>query len=78
MMPHPHAVCEFAAMDHQERQARARQDRLAAQVRSGANVRKGWSRALPRQLGAALVRVGERLQGVPREAPPVVGSSPAR
>ena len=63
MMPHPHTICEMAAMDHRERQAQANQDRLRAQDGRLRSPSLAIARAASRRLGGALVRVGVRLDG---------------
>ena len=78
MMPHPHTVCELAAMDHAERQAWAQQDRLGARAGRGRHAGTVGLRSMSRRLGVALVRVGERVQGVQRDAIPAVEAPAAR
>ena len=63
MMPHPHTICEFAAIDHAARQAWAEQDRLSARAVTPRFPGPAVTRAASRRLGGALVRVGTRLGG---------------
>lgn len=78
MMPHPHTICEFAAMDHAERQAWAQQERLGAQAGRGRHAGAGALRSISWRLGAALVRAGGRIQGVHSDALPAVEAPAAR
>ncbi len=63
MMPHPHTICETAAMDHQARQVRATQDRLSAQAVRLRSPGLAIARTALRRLGGVLVRVVARRDG---------------
>ena len=82
MMPHPDTTCAMAAMDHRERQARAEQDRLGARAVFHRHPSQTVARGTMRLLGAALGRVGVRLEGTrtggAAPAPTAASLRPAR
>ena len=61
MFPHADTVCELGMMRHQQFQAEAGQRRLAAQV-NVAVTRVPLALSVRRQLGAALIALGARIE----------------
>ena len=76
MLRHPDTACDLALLYHQGLQAEAASERLAGQATAGPRVAGSTGVRLRALLGIALVRLGERLQGVPTAAP-VPAAEPA-
>ena len=69
MLPHPDTAYDRAMLYHQGLQAEAASERLAGQATAGRRSTASTGVRVRALLGTALVRLGERVQGVPAAAP---------
>ncbi len=65
----------YAVQRHQELLVEAERARLIASISAGNRQRSGLVRAMRLQIGSALVRMGEQLQGAQSEPAPELGGA---